>query len=332
MNKLRWTVAFAAVAGLFLLPKAWADLSVKDGAGATQTVFGFVCFTTKLCNATTLTNSAGTEVGTSGAPLQVTVANTGANATAVKVNVASGGIASGGIASGAVASGAIASGAFASGAVASGAFVANAIVDLTTIIGHVDGLETLIGSTNTKLDTLNTNVTAAIPPGAAIIGKVGIDQTTPGTTNLVAITPAQAGVGATGAAAPANANYMGALSGSTTGGLTTGLIACDSTVIYDASTSGSTELVALSSGKSIYVCGYSIIAGGTVNVKLISGTGTACATGSSNKTPAYQLTAQAGISDGAPFFRGLKTAVSNALCINASAGVAAQAIVYYAQF
>lgn len=202
----------------------------------------------------------------------------------------------------------------------------------TTIIGHVDGLETAIASTNTKLDTLNTNVTAAIPAGTAIIGKVGIDQATPGTTNLVAITPAHAGAGATGAAPPANANYMGALSGSTTGGLTTGLIACDSTAIYDASTTGSTELVALASGKSIYVCGYSIIAGGTVNVKLITGTGTACATGSSNKTPAFQLTAQAGIADGAPFFRGLKTASGGALCINASGAVAAQAIVYYAQF
>lgn len=28
-----------------------------------------------------------------------------------------------------------------------------------TIIGHVDGIETLIGSTNTKLDTVNTNLT-----------------------------------------------------------------------------------------------------------------------------------------------------------------------------
>lgn len=51
-----------------------------------------------------------------GNPLQVSLANHAANATAVKVNIASGGIASGGIASGAIASGAIAAGAIAAGA------------------------------------------------------------------------------------------------------------------------------------------------------------------------------------------------------------------------
>ena len=64
-----------------------------------------------------------------GNPLQVSLANTGANGTAVKVNVASGGIASGAIASGAIASGAVASGAIASGALASGSISTGAIVD-----------------------------------------------------------------------------------------------------------------------------------------------------------------------------------------------------------
>ncbi len=61
-----------------------------------------------------------------GNPLQVSVANTGANGTAIKVNVASGGIASGAIASGAVASGAFASGSIASGAIVAGAIAAGA--------------------------------------------------------------------------------------------------------------------------------------------------------------------------------------------------------------
>lgn len=106
---------------------------------------------------------------------------------------------------------------------------------------------------------------------------------------------------------------------------------CNASAIYDASTSGSTELVALTAGKTIYVCGYSILAAGTVNVKLIYGTGSACATGATNMTPAYQLVAQAGIVDGSPIYRGLKTAASNALCINTSAGIAVQAIVYYSK-
>lgn len=134
---------------------------------------------------------------------------------------------------------------------------------------------------------------------------------------------------AEGSAPPANSVSLGANFSGATGGLQARIIGCDGTAIYDASTNGSTELKALTSGRAIYVCGYTIIASGTVNVKLIYGTGTACATGSNNMTPAYQLTAQNGAVDGAPFYRGMKTASANALCINTSAGVAVQAIVYY---
>lgn len=134
---------------------------------------------------------------------------------------------------------------------------------------------------------------------------------------------------ATGAAPPANAVQIGVNGSGATGGFLRGLIGCDAKITYDASTNGSTELVALTSGRTVYVCGYTIIASGTVNVKLIYGTGTACATGSNNMTPAYQLTAQVGAVDGSPFWRGLNTASANALCLNTSAGVAVQAIVYY---
>jgi hypothetical protein len=44
-----------------------------------------------------------------------------------------------------------------------------------------------------SLATIATNTGAATPAGSAIIGKVGIDQTTPGTTNAVVATPAAAG-------------------------------------------------------------------------------------------------------------------------------------------
>jgi hypothetical protein len=45
----------------------------------------------------------------------------------------------------------------------------------------------LIKRTNQNVTTLNTTAAAAVPAGTNIIGKVGIDQTTPGTTNLVAL-------------------------------------------------------------------------------------------------------------------------------------------------
>jgi hypothetical protein len=70
----------------------------------------------------------------------------------------------------------------------------------------VDGLETLVTATNTKLDTLNSKdfatqttltsikstdgikkITDALPAGTNLLGKVGIDQTTNGTTNKATV-------------------------------------------------------------------------------------------------------------------------------------------------
>jgi hypothetical protein len=110
-------------------------------------------------------------------------------------------------------------------------------------------------------------------------------------------------------------------------------IGCNSVAVYDASTSGSTQLVAAgTNGEAIYVCGYTFFSAGTVNVELDYGTGSACATGTKKIVPAYEFTAQTGISDQSPIFRGLAAPSGNALCIKISGSVAVQAIVYFAQF
>jgi hypothetical protein len=137
-----------------------------------------------------------------------------------------------------------------------------------------------------------------------------------------------AATGATGSAVPTNAGYVGAR---TSGGLT-GFIGCDSNIVYDASTNGSTQLVALSGGTSIYVCAYSILAAGTVNVELDYGTGSNCGTGTTKITPAYQLTAQAGMVESSPFFNGMKAPAGNALCAKTNAAIAVQIRVSYTQF
>jgi len=112
--------------------------------------------------------------------------------------------------------------------------------------------------------------------------------------------------------------------------------ACNGAVIYDASTNGETVLVTSIAGEQIYVCGFDILASaGSVNVDLTYGaTATTCATGTTKITPAFQFTTSAGgIVDHLPVYTGLKPVPSgNDLCLNTSAGVAVQAIVYYAQF
>lgn len=142
------------------------------------------------------------------------------------------------------------------------------------------------------------------------------------------LTTSDAADASTGSAVPSKGIYVGVQNSS---GMT-GLISCDSTAFYDASTSGSTQLVALSSGKTIYICGQTIMASGTVNVELDYGTGAACVTSPTKITPAWQLTAQTGVNDNATFWSGLKTAASNELCIKTSAGVAVQALIHYTQF
>jgi hypothetical protein len=105
--------------------------------------------------------------------------------------------------------------------------------------------------------------------------------------------------------------------------------ACNKAAIYDASTNGATQIVA--SGGPILICGYTFLAAGTVNVGLVYGTGTNCATGQVKITPAFQFTTGLGIADASPYFRGMNAPGNQALCINTSAGQAVQAVVYYYQ-
>lgn len=85
-----------------------------------------------------------------------------------------------------IASSGVASGAYVSGSILSGALAQGAVVDIT------NGTDTAYaGSGSTSLDGymkgLYNGVTSAIPAGTNLIGKVGIDQTTAGTTNGIAI-------------------------------------------------------------------------------------------------------------------------------------------------
>jgi hypothetical protein len=106
---------------------------------------------------------------------------------------------------------------------------------------------------------------------------------------------------------------------------------CRQTAVYDASTNGSTALVTGRTTANIRICGFNIWAAGTATVKLVYGTGTACATGETAITPAYSLTTQTGIADSATYWRGMFVPAGNDLCIKTSAGVAVQAQIYFRQ-
>ncbi len=211
---------------------------------------------------------------------------------------------------------------------------------------------------------LFTDIGVALPAGSNIIGKVGIDQTTPGTTNAVQDTnfpttadtntgnasastireavatnnPAIAawGQGATGSAVPLGAVQVG---GNGSGNLK-GYINCDNTYVNNGlATSGSTQAVALSSGKSIYICDFFVNTASTtaVNVKLVYGTGTNCATSPSDLSILVPMQAPTSI---APAGQNVTppgnvlwvTPASQAVCVNLSSANAVNVMFHWTQF
>lgn len=144
------------------------------------------------------------------------------------------------------------------------------------------------------------------------------------------------GTGTIGSDFPASATASGIAAGA---GSVTGtpdlkqLIGCDSSVAISTASSGNTELVALTSGMTVYVCGYMIVGDGDVDVQLIYGTGTACATGETDLTGAMPIASSGGgMAESSSFWRGMKSAASNALCIELSAAVQVSGILYYTKF
>jgi hypothetical protein len=107
---------------------------------------------------------------------------------------------------------------------------------------------------------------------------------------------------------------------------------CNASAIYDASTNGATQLVALAAGKRVMVCGFAFMVGGTAtSVSLVYGTGTNCGTGQVALTPAFQIGVNGGIVVESMAWNGLAAPAGQALCIKTSAGNAVQGLVKYLQ-
>lgn len=110
------------------------------------------------------------------------------------------------------------------------------------------------------------------------------------------------------------------------------IIQASASAAISMSTATTTQIVALSSAKKIYVVAYDVIAGGTGNVTFVYGTGTNCGTGTTALTGAYPLVANAGLTKGGGLGPVLVVPASNALCVTSSAAVQMSGSVAYAQF
>lgn len=105
--------------------------------------------------------------------------------------------------------------------------------------------------------SIHQTLDTAIPAGTAIIGKTTTDQTTHGTTDLVASDFTKK-AGSTVIADPCEVNAK----------------------VYDSfSGTANTQLITGTSAKKIYFCSFTILTGAATNIAIVEGTGTVCATG-----------------------------------------------------
>lgn len=177
-------------------------------------------------------------------------------------------------------------------------------------------------TTDVAVTVADPNVLAAVrapvPAGTNIIGKVGIDQTTPGTTNGVQVN----------AAIPAGTNTVGNTGSDPSSGKATPTIAF---LAFPATTT--TQIIALSGTKVTYVTLAKVFAGGTVNLTFKYGTGSNCGTGTTTLEGPYALTAQSGWVEGNGSGPVMIVPAGQALCVTTDATVSNSGVkLVYQQF
>ena len=109
-------------------------------------------------------------------------------------------------------------------------------------------------------------------------------------------------------------------------------VACDKSVVVSGSSATTAELVALVTGQRVYVCGVVFSGGGTTTAKLVSGTGSACATGQANVTGAIELADNTTATLGYGYGSMARTTGGQAVCWTNTVGVQVSGILSYAQF
>ncbi len=305
-----------------------------------------------------LRNDAGTEVGTATTPFQVSLANTGANATAVKVDGS------------------------AVTQPVSGTVTANAGTNLNTsalaleaTLGRAQGSTTsgqtgpiVQGAVTTSAPTYTTAQTNPLSlntSGGLRVDGSGVTQPVSGTVTvgtfpdnepfnvaqINGVTPLMGngvtgtgsprvtlasdnsnspGIGGsgTGAAVPSAARYVGGRSGANLEGFER----CDSSAFLNMSTATTTEIVALTASQSIRVCSYRLISGGVANVKFVRGTGVNCATGPADVSANFPFIANTGMAANGGSSPIYVVASANALCVTSSAAVTVAVEVSYTKF
>lgn len=110
-------------------------------------------------------------------------------------------------------------------------------------------------------------------------------------------------------------------------------ISCTSAVPITINTITTTQLVGLTSGQTIHICGFVLHSAGATSAKLVYGTGTNCATGTTDITPLFTFTTTpSNVTYGSGIGRVAGAPASNAVCVNNTAAIQVSGVLTYAKF
>lgn len=168
-------------------------------------------------------------------------------------------------------------------------------VKLTTAITTSSGAgTTVIAATAIPYNPVVSALLNPLTAGSAIIGKVGIDQTTPGTTNNVTAFNTN------------NANV--------------GAHICGTAISKHITTNTDTQILAASASTTIYICDFEYELTGVGNFQLEkSSTGTCSSPTVIGQLWTGQTSQVTGKAAPNPFYRGFNTGASQQLCVNTAA-------------
>jgi len=109
-------------------------------------------------------------------------------------------------------------------------------------------------------------------------------------------------------------------------------VLCTQSVAVTGAAAATVELVALSAGKRVYVCGFVLNGAGATTATFKTGTGSACGSGTASLTGALKFVDGSSVTYGGGPGYVMKSPVGNALCWTNSATVQVSGVVSYAQF
>ena len=152
---------------------------------------------------------------------------------------------------------------------------------------------------------------SAVPVSGTVTANQGTANATPWPID---------GPAASGAAPSGNPNWIAGLGSGATGGFLYPLTTCDSSAVVTVTAAATTQIVALTSGRSIRVCSFALSIGLAGTAQWVTGTGSNCGSGTTNLTGAFSIATGVTTNQGGGLGEIFKTPASQALCLAAVTG------------